>query len=48
MEGINVFVGKDSSKKYTTEEIAEATVLTLRRTVPVAVPGILFLSGTNE
>lgn len=33
---------------YSVEQIAEATVKALRRTVPVAVPGIMFLSGENS
>ncbi|KAJ1972500.1 hypothetical protein H4R35_004640 [Dimargaris xerosporica] len=37
--------GQDCPKKYTPQEIAEATVTVLRRTVPAAVPGITFLSG---
>jgi len=37
--------GFDCKKKYTTEDIARATVQALQRTVPVAVPGICFLSG---
>ncbi|XP_026726924.1 fructose-bisphosphate aldolase-like [Trichoplusia ni] len=37
--------GQASSKKNTPEEIAVATVSSLRRTVPAAVPGIAFLSG---
>ena len=37
--------GKECKTKYTPEQIAEATVLALRRTVPSAVPGITFLSG---
>lgn len=39
--------GKSSTKQSTVEQIAEATVITLRRTVPTAVPGIMFLSGMN-
>ncbi|CAF1457626.1 unnamed protein product [Rotaria sp. Silwood1] len=35
--------GKNCSKNYSVEQIAEATVITLRRTVPTAVPGIIFL-----
>ena len=31
--------------KHTPEQNAEATVTALQRTVPVAVPGITFLSG---
>jgi fructose-bisphosphate aldolase class I len=37
--------GKDAKKQNTDEEIAEATVHTLLRTVPAAVPGVAFLSG---
>ena len=40
-----VTAGTDFSKKFSVEEVAEATVRTLRRTVPTAVPGIVFLSG---
>ncbi|MFH4976738.1 hypothetical protein AB6A40_003447 [Gnathostoma spinigerum] len=40
-----VYSGRSSIHKNTPEEIGEATVVTLRRTVPVAVPGIVFLSG---
>lgn len=37
--------GVNCSVKYTPEDIAQATVTVLRRTVPTAVPGITFLSG---
>jgi len=37
--------GQSCSKKYAPKDIAKATVTTLQRTVPVAVPGITFLSG---
>jgi len=37
--------GQTCPRKYTPEEIGHATVLTLSRTVPAAVPGIVFLSG---
>lgn len=37
--------GQSSPKKATHEEIGLATVTALRRTVPPAVPGIVFLSG---
>ena len=37
--------GVDCPTKYTSEQIALATVTVLRRTVPAAVPGITFLSG---
>ena len=37
--------GKDHSDKATPEQVAEATVKVLRRTVPSAMPSINFLSG---
>ena len=37
--------GKDHSVKATPEQVAEATVKVLRRTVPAAMPSINFLSG---
>jgi fructose-bisphosphate aldolase class I len=37
--------GQECPIKYTPQQIAEATVTVLRRTVPPAVPGITFLSG---
>jgi fructose-bisphosphate aldolase class I len=40
-----VLSGKGSPTQAGVEEVAEATVRTLRRTVPSAVPGIVFLSG---
>ncbi len=40
-----VLPGYDSPKQVSDEEIAEATVRCFRRTVPAAVPGIVFLSG---
>ena len=40
-----VVPGKKSSQKASPEQVAEATVRTLRRQVPSAVPGIAFLSG---
>ncbi len=40
-----VISGKDCPSQATVEEVAAATVRTLRRTVPAAVPGIVFLSG---
>ncbi|XP_062516536.1 fructose-bisphosphate aldolase A-like [Corticium candelabrum] len=40
-----VLPGHDCTTKYTPQQIAEATVRTLKRTVPSAVPGITFLSG---
>ena len=40
-----VTAGQACTKKYTPEQNALATVTALRRTVPSAVPGIVFLSG---
>jgi fructose-bisphosphate aldolase class I len=40
-----VIAGKGSAKKASPEQVAEATVRTLKRHVPPAVPGIAFLSG---
>ncbi len=40
-----VISGKGCQKQASPEEIAEATVRTFLRTVPAAVPGIVFLSG---
>ena len=40
-----VLPGKKSPKQASPEEIAEATVRILRRAVPAALPGIVFLSG---
>jgi fructose-bisphosphate aldolase class I len=40
-----IYLGFDCKKKYTPEDNARATVTALQRTVPVAVPGICFLSG---
>lgn len=40
-----VTAGQSCGKKPTSEEIAHATVKALQRTVPPAVPGIVFLSG---
>jgi fructose-bisphosphate aldolase class I len=37
--------GQSCTKKYTPEQVTLATVTALRRTVPAAVPGIVFLSG---
>ncbi|MFP4014112.1 MAG: class I fructose-bisphosphate aldolase [Chitinispirillaceae bacterium] len=43
-----VVPGKNSSVQSNAEEVASATLRTLRRTVPSAVPGIAFLSGGQE
>lgn len=40
-----VLPGKTSPHQATDEQIADATVTTLLRTVPAAVPGVAFLSG---
>ena len=40
-----VLSGKDCAQQADTEEVAEATIRCLRRAVPAAVPGIVFLSG---
>jgi fructose-bisphosphate aldolase class I len=40
-----VLPGSECSKKYSNQEIALATVTALRRTLPAAVPGVVFLSG---
>jgi len=40
-----VLPGEECKDKYTTSQIATATVRALQRTVPPAVPGITFLSG---
>jgi len=40
-----VTAGQSCPTKFTPEQVADATVCALRRTVPAAVPGITFLSG---
>ena len=40
-----VLPGHDCPTKYTPEQVAEATVTVFQRTLPVAVPGVTFLSG---
>jgi fructose-bisphosphate aldolase class I len=40
-----VLPGYQCSKKYTPEDVARATVTVFQRTIPVAVPGVTFLSG---
>ncbi|HEV7391016.1 MAG TPA: class I fructose-bisphosphate aldolase, partial [Burkholderiales bacterium] len=40
-----VISGKDSAKQASVEEVADRTIRTLKRTVPAAVAGIVFLSG---
>jgi len=43
-----VLPGKESSNQSNVSEIAEATMRCLLRSVPAAVPGIVFLSGGQE
>jgi fructose-bisphosphate aldolase class I len=43
-----VIAGKDCSRQASVEEVATATLLCLRRHVPAAVPGIVFLSGGQK
>lgn len=40
-----VLPGHDCPTKFTPEQVAEATVTVFQRTLPVAVPGVTFLSG---
>ncbi len=40
-----VLAGADCPEQATVDEVADATLACLRRTVPAAVPGIVFLSG---
>lgn len=40
-----VLPGSECTKKYTAEQIAQATVSVLKRTLPAAVPMVSFLSG---
>lgn len=40
-----VTAGQSCPKKYTPQDIARATVTALQRSVPAAVPGVVFLSG---
>lgn len=40
-----VLPGADAPRRATVRDVAEATVRCLRRTVPAAVPGVVFLSG---
>ncbi|KAF6016512.1 hypothetical protein EB796_025179 [Bugula neritina] len=40
-----VTAGQSCTKSYTAKDVAKATVTALQRTVPAAVPGIVFLSG---
>lgn len=40
-----VLAGKDCPQQASVQEVAEATIRVLKRTVPPAVPGVVFLSG---
>jgi len=40
-----VVPGKDSGRQASVDEVAELTVKCLKRTVPAALPGVVFLSG---
>ncbi len=40
-----VLPGAECTKKYTPEQVGEATVTVFQRTLPIAVPGVTFLSG---
>ena len=40
-----VLPGYQCEKKYTPQQVAEATVRVFQRTIPIAVPGVTFLSG---
>ena len=40
-----VIAGKQCAQQASVEEVADATLICLRRCVPAAVPGIVFLSG---
>jgi len=40
-----VLPGSECAKKYSSEQIGHATVTALRRTLPAAVPAVVFLSG---
>ncbi len=42
-----VTAGQSCAKKYTPEQIAEATVVALRRSVPPAVPGQCLLKSST-
>ncbi|MDV3294808.1 MAG: fructose-bisphosphate aldolase class I [Brachybacterium paraconglomeratum] len=43
-----VVPGADSPEEPSVEQVAEVTIQCLRRTVPAAVPGIVFLSGGQD
>jgi fructose-bisphosphate aldolase class I len=43
-----VITGKDCSRQASVQEVASATLRCLRRHVPAAVPGIVFLSGGQK
>ena len=44
-DSVEVLSGKDAEPRASAEEVAEVTLRCLRRGVPAAVPGIVFLSG---
>ncbi len=43
-----ILPGTDSGQTATPEQVAEATIRCMRRVVPAAVPGIVFLSGGQD
>ena len=43
-----VVAGKSSDRQPSIDEVATATLRTLRRRVPPAVPGVVFLSGGQD
>jgi fructose-bisphosphate aldolase class I len=43
-----IVAGKESQRRASTQEVAMATLQCLRRHVPAAVPGIVFLSGGQD
>lgn len=43
-----VIPGKDCVRRASPDEVADATIRCLRRSVPAAVPGIVFLSGGQD
>ena len=40
-----VVSGKDNARQAGVQEVAERTLRVLKRTVPAALPGVVFLSG---
>jgi fructose-bisphosphate aldolase class I len=43
-----VVAGRDNPNKLSSQAVAELTVEVLKKTVPVEVPGVVFLSGGQE